>query len=211
MTRRLINRRPDRAGLVAWGALPFLIAIIAYFIFSTLRLADNPNDKLLPGLATLRALRLCAGFRPGCAHRPDPALGRHVVQPAPAGHGAGGGDRVRAGLRHRDRHHPLYPGRAFALHRRAVDDPAHGGPADPVHRLRPRRAVPGGTDHGRHYAVPDPRPGASGRRAAAGAVDQGADARRLDLADHPARGAAADCAPAARRDPGCRSGRPGCS
>ena len=50
MTRRLINRRPDRAGLVAWGALPFLIAIIAYFIFSTLRLLENPNDKLLPGL-----------------------------------------------------------------------------------------------------------------------------------------------------------------
>ena len=62
MTRRLINRRPDRAGLVAWGAVPFLIAIIAYFIFSTLRLAENPNDKLLPGLATLGRSLYSLGF-----------------------------------------------------------------------------------------------------------------------------------------------------
>jgi len=51
MSRRIINRRPSRGGRIAWGAAPFVFAIAAYFIFSALRLAENPNDKLLPGLA----------------------------------------------------------------------------------------------------------------------------------------------------------------
>ncbi|MDB5393277.1 MAG: binding-protein-dependent transport system inner rane component [Rhodospirillales bacterium] len=55
MSRRLINRRPDRGGRIAWGAFPFIVAIVAYFVFSALRLADNPNDKLLPGLASFGA------------------------------------------------------------------------------------------------------------------------------------------------------------
>jgi NitT/TauT family transport system permease protein len=50
MGRRIINRRPSRGGRIAWGAAPFILAIAAYFIFSALRLAENPNDKLLPGL-----------------------------------------------------------------------------------------------------------------------------------------------------------------
>lgn len=50
MARRLINRRPDRGGLIVWGALPFVLAVVLYFVFSTLRLQENPNDKLLPGL-----------------------------------------------------------------------------------------------------------------------------------------------------------------
>jgi NitT/TauT family transport system permease protein len=55
MSRRIINRRPDRARKIFWGAVPFLLAIIAYMIFSAIRLADNPNDKLLPGLASFGA------------------------------------------------------------------------------------------------------------------------------------------------------------
>jgi NitT/TauT family transport system permease protein len=55
MSRRIINRRPDRAGRIAWGAVPFLIAIAVYAIFSAIRLADNPNDKLLPGLTSFGA------------------------------------------------------------------------------------------------------------------------------------------------------------
>lgn len=35
------------------GALPFVIAAALYLIFSALRLAENPNDKLLPSLASL--------------------------------------------------------------------------------------------------------------------------------------------------------------
>jgi len=55
MSRRIINRRPDRAGRIFWGAAPFLVAIAVYALFSAMRLADNPNDKLLPGLATFGA------------------------------------------------------------------------------------------------------------------------------------------------------------
>jgi len=64
MKRRLINRRPDRAGLILLGALPFVLAILCYFGFSAWRLAENPNDKLLPGLPALgRAIQAAAFAR----------------------------------------------------------------------------------------------------------------------------------------------------
>ncbi|HLJ65235.1 MAG TPA: ABC transporter permease [Stellaceae bacterium] len=51
--RRIINRRPDRLGALLLGTLPFLITAALYLTFSALRLAENPNDKLLPSLASL--------------------------------------------------------------------------------------------------------------------------------------------------------------
>ena len=48
--RRIINRRPDRLSALVLGALPFVVAAVAYLVLSALRLADNPNDKLLPAL-----------------------------------------------------------------------------------------------------------------------------------------------------------------
>jgi NitT/TauT family transport system permease protein len=48
--KRLINLRPERAVRIALGALPFALLIGLYFINSELRLAANPNDKLLPAL-----------------------------------------------------------------------------------------------------------------------------------------------------------------
>ncbi len=50
---RLINRRPGRGTLILLAALPFVAALAAYGVGSALRLAENPNDKLLPSLATL--------------------------------------------------------------------------------------------------------------------------------------------------------------
>ena len=50
--RRLINRRPDRVSALLLGLLPFVIAASLYLTFSALRLAENPNDKLLPSLAS---------------------------------------------------------------------------------------------------------------------------------------------------------------
>jgi len=50
---RIINRRPDRLGRTLLGALPFLILAAVYLLGSAERLAENPNDKLLPSLATL--------------------------------------------------------------------------------------------------------------------------------------------------------------
>src|SRR4051812_29098056 len=48
--RRIINRRPDRVSGLLLALLPFVIAAGLYLTFSALRLADNPNDKLLPSL-----------------------------------------------------------------------------------------------------------------------------------------------------------------
>jgi NitT/TauT family transport system permease protein len=48
---RLINRRPDRSLWLILAVLPFLAVLIAYAAGSAIRLAENPADKLLPGLA----------------------------------------------------------------------------------------------------------------------------------------------------------------
>lgn len=53
MGRRIINRRPGQGSALFWGALPFLAAIVLYVVFSALRLAENPGDKLLPAFATI--------------------------------------------------------------------------------------------------------------------------------------------------------------
>ncbi|MEA9978156.1 ABC transporter permease, partial [Pseudomonas sp. RTS4] len=45
---RLINLRPDRASRLILVILPFALVLIAYFMGSATRLAENPNDKLLP-------------------------------------------------------------------------------------------------------------------------------------------------------------------
>lgn len=51
--RRLMNLRPNRGGGLLLGILPFVVLLIAYLIASGIRLADNPNDKLLPGVSAL--------------------------------------------------------------------------------------------------------------------------------------------------------------
>lgn len=50
--RRIINRRPDRLSGFVLGALPFVLAAAVYLVLSALRLAENPNDKLLPALSS---------------------------------------------------------------------------------------------------------------------------------------------------------------
>lgn len=48
---RWINLRPSRTSALLLAALPFVAVIVAYGLGSAARLADNPSDKLLPGLA----------------------------------------------------------------------------------------------------------------------------------------------------------------
>jgi NitT/TauT family transport system permease protein len=45
---RLVNSHPARGPAVALGLMPFIILVAAYLLGSHLRLAENPNDKLLP-------------------------------------------------------------------------------------------------------------------------------------------------------------------
>lgn len=53
--RRLINLRPGRGGTLFLGALPFLLILAAYLASSSVRLAANPDDKLLPSFSTIAA------------------------------------------------------------------------------------------------------------------------------------------------------------
>jgi len=50
---RLVNLHPNRGGAIALGVLPFLILLFAYVLGSNTRLAENPDDKLLPSGSTL--------------------------------------------------------------------------------------------------------------------------------------------------------------
>ena len=47
---RLINRHPKPRTASLLAALPFVLLLFAYIIGSDMRLAENPNDKLLPSL-----------------------------------------------------------------------------------------------------------------------------------------------------------------
>jgi NitT/TauT family transport system permease protein len=50
---RLLNIRPGRQMRFYLAALPFALLAIAYLIGSSARLAENPNDKLLPALSSM--------------------------------------------------------------------------------------------------------------------------------------------------------------
>lgn len=50
---RLINHIPSRSSGIFLAAVPFVLVLIAYSIASDLRLAANPQDKLLPAISTI--------------------------------------------------------------------------------------------------------------------------------------------------------------
>lgn len=66
---RLINIKPDRPARYFLAALPFVLVVIAYSIGSSMRLAENPNDKLLPAITSMadsiRAMAFAADPRTG--------------------------------------------------------------------------------------------------------------------------------------------------
>ncbi len=51
--KRVINIYPDRTLAVALGMLPFFLILFLYVGASNARLAENPNDKILPALSTM--------------------------------------------------------------------------------------------------------------------------------------------------------------
>lgn len=48
--KRLINEIPSKTTNIFLGLLPFLLIVIVYIGSSNARLAENPNDKLLPSI-----------------------------------------------------------------------------------------------------------------------------------------------------------------
>jgi len=48
--KRLMNLRPSKATALFLGLLPFVVTLLLYFAASDARLAENPNDKLLPSV-----------------------------------------------------------------------------------------------------------------------------------------------------------------
>lgn len=52
MKKRLVNRLPGREASVVLALLPFLLLLVVYAIASDLRLAANPEDKLLPAFSS---------------------------------------------------------------------------------------------------------------------------------------------------------------
>ena len=61
---RLINRLPGRFGLIVGAAAPFLAVLLLYGAASQARLAENPNDKLLPSFATVAEAVERLAFQP---------------------------------------------------------------------------------------------------------------------------------------------------
>ncbi|MED5251675.1 MAG: ABC transporter permease subunit, partial [Pseudomonadota bacterium] len=51
--KRLINLAPSRGSRWLLGLLPFLLLAMVYLSLSNARLAENPNDRLLPTPATM--------------------------------------------------------------------------------------------------------------------------------------------------------------
>ncbi|PMR73830.1 ABC transporter permease [Billgrantia endophytica] len=51
--KRLINLTPSKGGRWLLGLLPFLLLAMIYLALSNARLAENPNDRLLPAPATM--------------------------------------------------------------------------------------------------------------------------------------------------------------
>lgn len=62
--RRLINQRPGRLGLLTLGLLPFVVLLSLYLGASAVRLAENPNDKLMPSLSAMAEAVERAAFQP---------------------------------------------------------------------------------------------------------------------------------------------------
>ena len=62
--KRLLNRHPGRVTRALLGMLPFVLLMVAYLVASDARLAENPNDKLLPSLESFGAAIDRMAFEP---------------------------------------------------------------------------------------------------------------------------------------------------
>ncbi|MEO8244260.1 MAG: ABC transporter permease subunit [bacterium] len=70
---RWINRQPNPGSMALLRALPFGLLVLAYLAGSAIRLAGNPQDKLLPALTTI------ARTVDRMAFAPDPRTGDYLL------------------------------------------------------------------------------------------------------------------------------------
>ena len=70
---RAINRHPSRTLRLGLALLPFVALLFAYVIGSRIRLAENPNDKLLPSFAAMGEAMY------HYALQPDPRTGQYLL------------------------------------------------------------------------------------------------------------------------------------
>lgn len=61
---RLINQKPGWGERIFLGALPFILLLAAYQIASSIRLAENPSDKLLPSFSAMAVAFAQIAFTP---------------------------------------------------------------------------------------------------------------------------------------------------
>lgn len=61
---RLINQKPGWGESVFLGALPFILLLASYQIASSIRLAENPSDKLLPSFWSMAVAFAQIAFTP---------------------------------------------------------------------------------------------------------------------------------------------------
>ena len=50
--KRMLNIQPSRAQSLGLGLLPLVLLVLAYWLASDARLAENPNDKLMPAFGS---------------------------------------------------------------------------------------------------------------------------------------------------------------
>jgi len=62
--KRLLNLHPRRVSRTLLGMLPFVLLLLAYMVTSDARLAENPNDKLLPSFSSIGAAIERMAFEP---------------------------------------------------------------------------------------------------------------------------------------------------
>jgi NitT/TauT family transport system permease protein len=70
---RFVNRHPGRGGQLILALLPLLLLALVYFAGSATRLADNPDDKLLP------SARQMVDAVARLAFREDPRTGEYLL------------------------------------------------------------------------------------------------------------------------------------
>ena len=151
--RRLMNVVPGRGAGIMLALLPFVLIAIVYTVASAERRAANADDKVLPPPAEMAQTVARLAFQP------DRRTGTYVLWTDTAA----SLERLLTGLAIATSIGLVF-GLALGLlplvdrdlrpaGRGALDDPADGDAADPVHRLRSRRPLEGRADRLRRGAV----------------------------------------------------------